>query len=138
MSEENKAIARKFLRMFELGDLSMADEIIAADYHSHNSPNPNMGSEGVKSSITTFKNAFPDAKVKVEFLVAEGDKVVSRHTWSVTHQGEYMGVPATGKQANLNVMVAFGISHGKIREAWVIADVMGIMQQLGVVLSPGG
>ena len=136
MSEENKALARNFLRMFELGDLSMADEIIAADYHSHNSPNPDMGLDGVKANVTTFKNAFPDAQAKIEFLVAEGDKVVSRHTWSGTHQGEYMGVPATGKQVNLAVMATFGIAGGKIREAWVIADTFGFMQQLGMVPSP--
>ena len=138
MLEENKALARKFLRMFELGDLSIADEIIAANYVSHGSPTPNLGSEGVKANVTAFKNAFPDAQAKVEFLVAEGDKVVSRHTWSVTHQGEYMGVPATGKQVNLAVMASFGIAGGKIREAWVIADTFGFMQQLGVVPSPGG
>lgn len=138
MPEENKAIARKFLRMFELGDSSLADEIVAADYISHGSPNPNTGSEGVKASVNTFKNAFPDAKVKIEFLVAEGDKVVSRHTWSATHQSEYMGLPATGKQVNLDVMAAFGIADGKIREAWVIGDMLGVMQQLGMAPSPGG
>lgn len=138
MSENNKMIVRKFLSMFELGDPGMVDEVVFSDYVSHGATNPNLGSEGVKATVTTFKNAFPDAKAKVEFLVAEGDKVVSRHTWSVTHQGEYMGVPATGKQAKLSVMAAFRISDGKIREAWVNADVMGLMQQLGVASLPGG
>jgi steroid delta-isomerase-like uncharacterized protein len=137
MSEENKALARKFFRMFELGDPSMADEIVAADYYNHDAPDPNIGSEGVKAGVTSFKKAFPDAQVKIAFQLAEGDKVVTRYTWSGTNLGETYGIPATGKQVNWTATVTFRIGDGKISETWENRDLWGLMQQLGVVPTPG-
>ena len=138
MSEENKTIARKFLRMFELGDPSMADEIVATDYYNHDAPDPSIGLEGIKAFVNTFKNAMPDAQVNIAYQVAGGDKVVSRYTWTGTHQGEYFGVPATGKQVSWTITTTFRIADGKIREAWMNWDQWGLMQQLGVVPPPGG
>jgi len=96
MSEENKALARSFFRMLESGDPGMADEIVATDYYNHDAPDPNLGLEGVKAGVTLFKNALPDAQLKIEFQIAEGDKVATRYSWSGTHQGEIYGIPATG------------------------------------------
>ena len=132
MSEENKALARKFFRMFELGDPGMADEIVAADYYNHDAPNPNLGIEGVKAGVTRFKNSLPDAKHRIAFQIVEGDKVATRYTWSGTHQGEYFGIPATGKQVKWTVTTTFKIADGKIHEAWINYDRLGVMQQLGV------
>jgi steroid delta-isomerase-like uncharacterized protein len=137
MSEENKALARRFFRMLELGDPGMADEIVAADYTNHDAPDPNIGSEGVKAGVTRFKKAFPDAQVQIVFQLAEGDKVVTRYTWSGTHQGEFVGIPATGKQVKWTATITFRIADGKIREAWYNMDAWGLMQQLGVVPTPG-
>ena len=138
MSEENKAIVRKFLRMFELGDPSIADEIVATDYYNHDAPDPRIGSEGVKAFVTGFKNAMHDAQVNLEYQVAEGDRVVSRYTWSGTHQGEFFGVPATGKRVSYTITATMRIAGGKIREVWTNWDQWGLMQQLGVVSPPGG
>jgi steroid delta-isomerase-like uncharacterized protein len=137
MSEENKALARKFFRMFEIGDPGMADEIIAADYYNHDAPDPNIGSEGIKAAVTMFKNAFPDAQLKIAFQLAEEDKVVTRYTWSGTHQGEYFGISATGKRLNWTVTTTFRIADGRIRETWINYDRLGLMQQLGVVPMTG-
>ena len=137
MSEENKALARRFLQMFELGEPNMAEEIVSADYYNHDAPDPSIGLEGIKTAVTNFKKAFPDAQVKIAFQLTEGDKVVTRYTWHGTHQGEYFGIPATGKPVNWNVMVAFRIDDGKIREAWINYDLLGVMQQLGVAPIPG-
>ena len=136
MSEENKALARKFLRMLELGEPNMADEIVAADYSNHDAPDPNIRLEGMKAFVTGFKKAIPDAQLKIAFQVAEGDKVVTRYAWSGTHQGEYFGVPATGKRVNWTAMVAFKIADGKISEAWLNYDLLGVMQQLGAAPTP--
>jgi len=138
MSEENKALARKFLRMMELGDPSIADEIVAADYYSHDAPDPRLGIEGVKATATLMKNALHDGQANIEFQVAEGDKVVTRYTWSGTHQAELFGVPATGKQVSWTMTTTFRIADGKIREAWLNWDQWGLMQQFGVVPPPGG
>lgn len=137
MSEENKAIARKFIRMMELGDPSIADEILAADFYSHAAPDPTTSIEGVKANATMMKIATPDAQAHIEFQVAEGDKVVTYYNWSGTHQGEIFGIPATGKQVSWTITTTFRIADGKIREAWVNWDQWGLMQQLGVVPTPG-
>jgi len=137
MSEENKALARRFFRMFELGDPGMADEIVAVDYFNHDAPDPNIGSDGVKAAVTLFKKALPDAQLKVAFQLTEGDKVVSRYTWSGTHQGEYFGIPATGKRVKWTVTTTFKIADGKIHESWINYDRLGVMQQLGVAPTPG-
>jgi steroid delta-isomerase-like uncharacterized protein len=136
MSEENKAIARKFLRMFELDDPSMADEIVAADYYNHDAPDPRIGSEGLKAFVAAFGSALPDAQVKIEFQVAEGDRVVSRYTWSGTHKGEWFGVPATGKRVSWTATATMRVAGGKIQEVWLNLDQWGLMQQLGVVPVP--
>jgi steroid delta-isomerase-like uncharacterized protein len=137
MSEENKALARKFLRMFELGDPGMADEIVAVDYYNHDAPEPSVGLEGTKVFVTRFKKAFPDAQFKIAFQLAEGDKVATRYTWSGTHQDEYFGIPATGKRVNWTSMVTFRIADHKICEAWLNYDQLGVMRQLGVAPTPG-
>jgi steroid delta-isomerase-like uncharacterized protein len=131
--EENKALARRFFRMFDLGDPGLAYEIVAADCVNHDAPYRVIGLEGVKAGVNGFKKAFPDAQVGIAFQLTEGDKVVSRYTWSGTHQGEYYGIPATGKQVNWTSTVTFRIADGKIREAWLNYDRLGLMQQLGVV-----
>ena len=133
MSEENKALARRFFQMLEFGDPEMADEIVAADYYNHDAPDPNIGLEGVKAGVTRFKSGFPDAQVKIAFQVAEGDKVITRYTWSGTHLGEFNGIPATGKRVNWTVTTTFRIADGKISETWYNPDVWGLMKQLGVV-----
>jgi steroid delta-isomerase-like uncharacterized protein len=137
MSEENKAIVRRFLRMFELGDPNMVDKIVATDYYNHDAPDPAIGNAGIKAIVSSFKTALPDAQANIEFQVADGDKVVSRYTWSGTHEGEFQGVPATGNKVSWTATATFRIAEGKIREAWLNWDQWGLMQQLGVV-SPAG
>ena len=82
--------------------------------------------------------AFPDLHSTVEYLIAEGDMVVSRFTMRGTHQGEFIGIPPTGKQVKVTGMVIHRFADGKIVEYWVKWDVLGMMQQLGVIPPPTG
>jgi predicted ester cyclase len=82
--------------------------------------------------------AFPDVHVHIEDEIAEGDWVVTRMKAHGTHQGELMGIPATGKEVTDSVIHVARIVDGKIVERWEQADLMGMMQQLGVVPEPGG
>ena len=139
MSEENKAIARKFFKMFELGDTGLADEVVAADYVNHNAlPGQRLGIEGVKQFATSIKNAIPDIQFNIGDQIAERDKVVTRYTVGGTHQGELFGIPATGKQVKWTATATMTVANGKIQEAWINWDQWGLMQQLGVVPPPGG
>ena len=140
MSEENKAIARRLYdELASQGNLSLADEVVAEDFVDHNPPGPGIlpGREGLKQVFATFRSAFPDLRVRVEDQIAEGDKVVSRLTVSGTNQGEFMGMPATGKSASIGVVDILRFEGGKIAERWGEADFMGMMQQLGHAPTPG-
>ena len=140
MSEDNKAIARRFYsELVNQGDLSLADKLVVEDFVDHNPPGPDIppGREGLKQVFSTFRSAFPDMRMTIEDQVAEGDKVVSRATASGTHLGDFMGIPATGKSFSMGIIDILRFEDGKIAERWGEADFMGLMQQLGVVPTPG-
>lgn len=140
MSEENKAMARRFYsELASQGDLSLAGELVAEDFVDHNPPGPGIppGREGLKQVFAGFRSAFPDMRMTIEDQVAEGDKVVSRATVSGTHLGDFMGMPATGKTFSIGVVDIYRFEDGKIAERWGEADFMGMMQQLGLAPTPG-
>ena len=136
MSEENKAIARRFAEVFETGDLSVLDELLASNFVDHNPfPEQAPGAEGMKQLIGIMRATFPDMTVTTDDMIAEGDKVVSRWTGTGTHQGEFMGVPATGNKVTVTGIGIDRIVDGKIVEHWEQFDAMGMMQQLGAIPS---
>jgi steroid delta-isomerase-like uncharacterized protein len=140
VSEENKALMRRELEeVWNKHNPDAVDEIYAPDFVNHSAP-PGMPNdrEGFKAFVGANLGAFPDVKVTIDTLVAEGDKVVSRWTGTGTHTGELMGIPATGKQVNMTGITIVRVADGKIAEFWMESDQMGMMQQLGVVPPPGG
>ena len=80
--------------------------------------------------------AFPDFHHTVEDLVAEGDKVVPRLTLRGTHQGDFQGLPPTGKQVTFSGINVMRLEDGKIVEHWSIGDTLGMLQQLGAIPAP--
>jgi predicted ester cyclase len=133
--EENKANARRAAEeVMNKGNMSLADEMVAADYVGHQPGLPDFkGPEGFRQYFTMMRTAFPDVHLTVEDIFAEGDKVVMRYTARGTHKGEFMSIAPTGKQVTMTGTV---ISHhvgGKQVEAWVSLDQLGMLQQLGVV-----
>jgi predicted ester cyclase len=77
--------------------------------------------------------AFPDLHITVEDLIEEGDKVVERDTVTGTHQGEYMGLPPTGKSVAYNEIFIMRFVNGRIAEIWGVVDVFSQMKQLGMI-----
>jgi steroid delta-isomerase-like uncharacterized protein len=142
MSEENKALARRFIEeAFNEGNLSVVDEIFAsADYVLHDpaSPEEVRGPEGVKEFVQMYRSAFPDTHITVEDQIAEGDEVVTRWTGRGTHRGELMGIPASGNQVEVPGITIDRFSGGKGVESWTNYDALGMMQQIGAVPSPEG
>jgi steroid delta-isomerase-like uncharacterized protein len=137
-TEENKAVARKFYEIFETGDLAAADEIVATDYVNHNAiPGQTPGLEGYKAVVTALRASLPDIKYTIEDQVAEGDKVVTRYTGRGTHQGEFFGIAATGKPLTMTGLVLQRVVGGKIQESWLELDMLGLMQQMGAIPTPG-
>ncbi len=139
MSEEDKAKFRRVIEeCFNQGNLATAEELIATDMVDHNPP-PGIpqGLQGFKQMVTMFRSAFPDMHGQIEDVIAEGDKVVGRITFHGTHQGDFMGLPATGKRVSINEIHILRIANGKAVEHWGVEDNLGMMQQLGIVESPG-
>jgi predicted ester cyclase len=90
----------------------------------------------LKQHIATFEAAFPGYQLAAEDLVAEGDKVAVRATFTGTHQGELGGIPPTGKAVSASGMLIYRIAGDKIVEHWMAFDNLGVMQQLGVIPAP--
>ena len=139
MSEENKALHRKFFdEVMIKKNLAMIDELMAPDYIEHDEmpPGTPSGAEGLKQMMGMFFSAFPDMHSTVDDVIAEGDKVVGRHTVTGTHSGDFMGIPATGKQFSIGEVHIVRFANGKGVEHWGQVDMMGMMQQLGVIPAP--
>jgi steroid delta-isomerase-like uncharacterized protein len=136
MSEENKAAARRFFALWEAGDLEGFDQVIAADAVDHDPQRPfpdERGPEAAKKTAEMFLAAFPDTAYTIEQQVAEGDYVVTRWSARGTHDGELMGIPATGKTVEVTGIAIDRFSDGKIAESWGNWDTIGLLQQLGAV-----
>jgi steroid delta-isomerase-like uncharacterized protein len=136
MSAENKAIARRLLEeAFNSGNLDVVDELVAPEFVNHDAalPEPTTGIEATKANITGYRNAFPDLRLTIEQQVAEGEFVTTRWSARGTHQGDLMGMAATGKQATVTGITLDRIVEGRFVESWTKWDTLGLMQQLGVI-----
>jgi predicted ester cyclase len=117
---------------FNKGDLSVADEIVAADSKEHQRGNSD-GSAGAKEVIETLHAWFPDFKMSVEDIVAVGDKVWAHFTARGTNLGPVMGRPPTGKKVAIDVIDIVRFKDGKVVEHWGVPDQLGLMIQLGLM-----
>jgi steroid delta-isomerase-like uncharacterized protein len=91
------------------------------------------GAEALKQVWATLLRAYPDLHVTVEDLFGEKDRLVARNTVTGTHQGEYLGVPPTGKSVTYNEMVIVRLADGRIAETWGVVDLLSQMKQLGAI-----
>lgn len=135
--EENKAVIRRHVEdLWNKGDLAVADEIISADFVFHGPAGEFKGPEGVKQMFVMFRTAFPDCHFTIDDMVAEGDKVAMRMTFTGTHTGDLMGMAPTAKQVTQTEAYFFRFEGGKEVEALPFTDMLTFFQQLGV--SPPG
>jgi steroid delta-isomerase-like uncharacterized protein len=110
------------------------DEVVAPDVAFHTPlPIDATGAEAFKHVWRVLLRAFPDLRVEVEDLIAEGDKVVCRNTVTGTHLGEYLGRPATGKSVTYHEIFVFRVDGGRIVESWGVVDVLSQLRQLGLL-----
>ena len=94
------------------------------------------GVEGVRAFFNMQFAAFPDGQVRSQDMIAEGDKVVHRMSGEGTHQGHFLGIPPTGKRVTWSFIDIWRIKDGLLAEHWVEADMMSMMQQLGLIPPP--
>ncbi len=135
MSEANKALIRRLVEEIQnQHNVDAFDEFFAPSFVNYD-PLPGLPGtlEGAKQLHRMLFAAFPDLKMTIHDQAAEGDKVWTRKTAAGTHQGEFFGIPATGKHVSWKIVDIMSIRNGKVTEHWVVADVMSLMQQLGAV-----
>jgi steroid delta-isomerase-like uncharacterized protein len=139
MSEENKAVARRIdAEVWNEGRLEVIDELVAGDYVSTvvGVPEQIRGPQGFREFVVTYRTAFPDLHISIDEQIAEGDIVVTRWTGTGTHEGELMGIPATGKQVTTAGINIDRFAGGKLVAGWALFDQLGLLQQIGAIPVP--
>ena len=137
MSEQNKALARRSIEeIWNQGKLAVIDELVASDATFHDPSVPGgkfTGPQGMKQFVQIYLGAFPDVRLTINDQIAEGEEVVTRWTATGTHSGELMGIAPTNKRATVTGVDIDRYQGGKVVEAWASYDMLGLLQQLGVV-----
>jgi len=138
-TEENKAVIRRLIEEFiNKGNTAVAEALVAED-HVALDPPPGLeqGRAGLIDNIARMRTAFPDMEWTIEEQVAEGDKVAVYFVWRGTHQGEFLGIPPTGKRVTVPGMGFDYCVAAQCKKSRILMDTMSLMQQLGVVPPPG-
>jgi steroid delta-isomerase-like uncharacterized protein len=134
-AEANKALVRRFYEEIDKGNLEALDELVAEDYLDHSPPPfPGLvpGREGLKQAFRMFWEATPGYH-RIEDQIAEGDKVVTRLTAYGKHEEDLPGAPRTGNDLKMTAIAIHRIENGRLAEKWSEKDVLGFLQQIGVI-----
>jgi predicted ester cyclase len=131
-AEQNKESVRRWIEeVWRTGNADLMDDLMDENMVDHN-PIPGLppGRQARKQILAMFHAAF-DVQIKLDLLLAEDDYVVDRWSASLTHKGDFMGIPATGKTAQITGIDISRLIDAKIVETWHVEDIAGLMQQLG-------
>jgi steroid delta-isomerase-like uncharacterized protein len=139
-AEENKEKMRRFMEEgFGQGKTEVVDELVDPDFVCHD-PNSETGEirglETIRGEVGYFHSAFPDFFWTVEDQVAEGDMVTTRFTFGGTHQGEFFGVPGSGKRVEISGINIDRFEGDKLVEEWASYDLLGGLRQIGAIPGP--
>jgi predicted ester cyclase len=130
---KNKATVRRIIEeVINEGRLDLVDELVAEDYVDHaNGPD---GRDGYRQSVAVVRAAFPDLRMAIEDLIAEGEMVVARLSIEATHDGEFMGIRPTGRRVTFTGISVIRVVGGRMVERWNQSDIVGVLKQLGAEL----
>jgi steroid delta-isomerase-like uncharacterized protein len=132
---DHASTMRRLYELLNAGDIDGFGDHMAEDFVEHEvMPGLEPSRDGVKQMFRMYRAAFPDLRMEAEDVLVSGDKVVARVRATGTQQGEFMGLPATGKSVNVQLIdiIRFG-EDGLAREHWGVFDALGMMQQLGAI-----
>ena len=132
---DHAATMRHVYDLISAGNIDGFGELVAEDFVEHEeTPGLEPTKEGVKQFFHMYKTAFPDLRMEAQDILVSGDKVVARARATGTHQGEFLGMSATGKSFDVQLidMIRFG-DDGLAREHWGVFDALAMMQQLGAI-----
>jgi steroid delta-isomerase-like uncharacterized protein len=134
-SSENKAVIRRFVEEVQNNrNWDVYDELNDPDFVNLSAP-PGVPADrdGGKVFLSGFMNAFPDSRVTIDEMIAEGDLVATKKTFTGTHTADMGEIPATGKPVTLQYVDFMRVRDGRITEHWLCMDQLSFMQQLGVI-----
>ena len=122
MSEANKAMMRKLMAAIDEGNLDSVDALLT----------PKLAGP-IKQPFIAFRSAFPDWRMEIAEIVAEGNTMVGRLRCSGTNQGEFKEVPSTGKRMEVDEVYLLRVENGKFVGFWSLEDDLAKMRQLGLI-----
>ena len=131
-----RLVRRWFEEVWNKGRAEAIEEMLAPDCIIHGLGGVEAdlrGPAAFKPFFARFKGAFPDIQITVEEVIADGDRCACRFTGRMTHQGDHLGVPATGRDVALEAMAVTHWRNGQIVEAWNTVDMLGMLHQIGAV-----
>jgi steroid delta-isomerase-like uncharacterized protein len=128
----------RFSALFNQPNVDIADEVMVPQFKGHAPMAPELDREGWKAYVRPFYDAFPDLHMDVHDVVSSDDKLVIRVTFRGTHQGSFQGAPATGRPIAITALALFQMENGLAVEEWAEMDVVGLLQQIGVMPAVGG
>lgn len=130
--EANTTLVRDSVEAFNTGDTAKLLAVAAPDIviHYAEMPSPLQGRETWQQGYELMKRAFPDLEIRVDDLVAAGDKVALRLTLGGTHQGEFQGIPATGRTISYVSHEFYRVADGLVAEEWICSDLASLFSQL--------
>lgn len=131
-AQANVALVRESVEAFNAGDMAKLLAVAAPDIviHYAEMPEPLQGRETWQQGYELVKRAFPDLEIRVDDLVAAGDKVALRLTLSGTHEGEFQGIPATGRTISYVSHEFYRVADGVFAEEWICSDMATLFRQL--------
>ena len=134
---DHAATMRTTYKRINAGDIAGFGDLVADDFVEHQGaggPGFPATKEGTLEFFRVLLAAFPDWRMTVDDLIAGGDKTVARVTVTGTHKGEFMGVPSTGTHVEVQLIDIMRFDRaGLVSEHWGVADMLSLMQQLGIV-----
>ena len=138
-TEANKTLMYRFLEFINTGSEKLAEELISPDaiFHVPGRAEPMRGPAGYLAIIGMMRGGFPDIQWTLDEMIAEDDKVAARFTMRGTHRGAFFGVPPTGKTIAVQALNFYRLSGEKFVEERGQPDLLGLLQQIGAVPTPG-
>jgi steroid delta-isomerase-like uncharacterized protein len=132
---DNKALAQRwFAEVMNEGNEDTLDEIASPNFVDHDPlPGTSADRDGLHDFIKQVRSAFPDLEANIDDMLAEGDQIAVRSTFRGTHEGDFMGIPATGKKVEVANYDFVRIENGQAVEHWGTIDSAALMEQLGAV-----
>lgn len=132
---DHEATMRRCYELISVGDVDGFGDLLADDFVEHEeTPGLEPTKDGVKTFFRMYLAAFPDLRMEPQDVIASGDKAVARVRATGTHDGELMGMPATGRAVDVQLIDIMRFREdGKVVEHWGVFDALTMMQQLGAV-----